>query len=306
MHIKDIKYLRQETGAGIMECKDALSKTGGQVTEALAILQERALQIARKKSSRPALEGIAYAKVFGHRAVLLEVNVETDFVSGNANFVSGVAKIAETIARYQPGDVASLLACPIGTGDLSVKDFGQKMVHTFGENIVIRRFEVLQGDHPIAYMHQNGKYGVILNLAAEGDLEVDSLNRIGSELALQIAALAPQYVSRFDLSEAVAADIRRQIAVAIEQDEGLTHKPSAVRKSIATGRMDKYFRNKCLLEQRYIRDDSLSVQQFLHQASSGKNAQVKVTGFFRYEMAEGLDPDPETDHLEFARQLARQ
>src|SRR5665647_713913 len=183
MKIQDIQYLRQETGAGIMDCKNALNKANGELRQALAVLQELGFQLAKKKADRITTDGIAYAEVFGNRVVLLEVNTETDFVAGNDEFVSYVKKIAKTIAEHTPGDIPSLLECATETPGLTVGALLQKMTSTFRENIVVRRFVVLSGDTPIAYMHQKGKFGVILKLAADGELDRTGLYGIGRELA---------------------------------------------------------------------------------------------------------------------------
>ncbi len=304
MKIQDIQFLRQETGAGIMDCKNALNKTNGDLQQALAVLQEQGFQLAKKKADRVTTDGIAYAEVFGNRAVLLEVNTETDFVAGNDEFVSFVKKIAEAIAEHTPGDISSLLECATEVPGLTVGDLMQKMTATFRENIVVRRFEVLSGDTPIAYVHQKGKFGVILNLAADGEIERNVLYDIGRELAMQITAMAPQYVSRFHLSDEAKAEIKAQIVQEVKEDRDLGHKPPQVIDKIVAGRIEKFYRANCLLEQAYIKDDTITVQQFMQKAA-GSETQIKVTGFFRYEKADGLQSEAGINSCcEYARQMA--
>ena len=138
VNIQDIQFLRQETGAEIMDCKNALSQSNGNLQQSIAILQEKGFQMVKKKADRPVMEGIAYAEVYGNRAVLLEVNTETDFVASNNEFICYVGEIAKTTTKYTPNDISSLLECTIEGKDLTVGKLLKKMVLTFGENIVIR------------------------------------------------------------------------------------------------------------------------------------------------------------------------
>lgn len=304
MNIQDIQYLRQETGAGIMDCKNALNEASGDVQQSLAILQAKGFQVAQKKADRAVLEGIAYAETFENLAVLLEVNTETDFVAGNDQFIAGVKKIAQTIAQQQPDDIYSLLASPIEGQDLSVNELVQKMVLTFRENIVIRRFDIINGVLPIAYMHQKGKYGVILNLATDGEFDSTRLNLLGKELAMQIAAMAPQFVSRFHLSDAAMAEIKAQIVQEVTADDNLSRKAQSIIDKIIAGRIEKFYRSHCLLEQAFVRDDSITVKQFIQTATAGSDVQIEVTGLFRYERAEGLR-GAGASNVELARQMAK-
>jgi elongation factor Ts len=303
MSIQDIQFLRQETGAGIMDCKNALTKACGDVQQSLVILQEKGFQIAKKKADRAALEGIAYAEVFSNRAILLEVNTETDFVASNNEFICFVGRIAKTIAQFTPNDISSLLECAIEGQDLTAGELLKKMVLTFGENIVVRRFNILYGDMPVAYMHQKGKYGVILNLAVDCEFDNTRLYGIGKELAMQIAAMDPRYISRFHLSDETMAVIKAQIVQEVEEDKNLGHKPPQLIDKIVSGRIEKFYHLNCLMEQAYIRDDNITVKQFIQTATAGSDVQIDVTGFFRYEKADGLQ-NKEMDNIEFARQIA--
>jgi elongation factor Ts len=304
MNIQDIQYLRQETGAGIMDCKNALNKANGDVQQALVLLQEQGFQMAKKKETRITTDGIAYAGVFGNRAVLLEVNTETDFVAENAEFVSCVETIAKSIAQHTPADIPSLLECATEAQGLTAGALLQKMTATFRENIVVRRFEVLSGETPIAYMHQKGKFGVILTLVADGELDCAVLYGIGRELAMQITAMAPQHVSRSHLGDDTKADIKAQIKREVMEDCDLGGKPPQVIDKIVSGRMEKFYRANCLLEQAYIKDDSITVQQYMQTAAAGSGVQIKVTGFFRYEKADGLQNGGGINSIEYARHMA--
>lgn len=305
MNIQDIQYLRQETGAGIMDCKNALSHANGDIQQSLVILREKGFQLVKKKAERAAADGIAYAEVFGDRAVLLEVNTETDFVSGNDEFISYVRKIAQAIARHTPEDAAGLMGCALEGQEMTVADLVQRMVLTFRENIVIRRFEVLYGDILYAYMHQKGRYGVILSLAADRSCDHARIAEIGKELAMQIAAMAPLYVSRSHLTGDAAADILTQIVQEVAEDDTLAGKPHEVIGRIVSGRVEKYYRTYCLMEQAYIKDDSITVQLYLQKTRTEIGGQLQVMQFFRYKKAEGLQDDEAPDNLAYARQMAR-
>jgi elongation factor Ts len=301
--IKDIQFLRQETGAGIMDCKNALNETNGDVQQSLTILQEKGFQTVKKKAERTALDGIVCAEVFENRAILLEVNTETDFVANNKEFVCYVEMIAKTIAMYSPNDISSLLECVTEEQGLTVSKLLQKMVLTFGENIVIRRFNILYGNMPIAYMHQNGKYGVILNLAVDCEFDNTILYGIGKELAMQIAAMAPQHISCSHLSDESIAAIKAQIVQEVKEDRNFSNKSPQMIDKIVSGRIEKFYRLNCLMEQAYIRDDDLTVRQFIQTATAGLDAQIDVTEFFRYEKADGLQ-NREMDNIELARRIA--
>lgn len=288
VNIQDIQFLRQETGAGIMDCKNALGQANGNLQQSIAILQEKGFQMVKKKADRPVMEGIAYAEVYGNRAVLLEVNTETDFVASNNEFICYVEEIAKTTAKYTPNDISSLLECTIEGKDLTIDKLLKKMVLTFGENIVIRRFNILYGDMPIAYMHQNGKYGVILTLTTDNKLDNFRVYGIGKELAMQIAAMNPKFISRFHLSNETIAEIKMQIVKEIKQDMNLADKSPQLIDKIVSGKIEKFYNLNCLMEQTYIRDDSITVEQFIKQAIVGLDVKINMTEFFRYEKSEDL------------------
>ena len=288
VNIQDIQFLRQETGAGIMDCKNALNETNGDLQQSIAILQEKGFQMAKKKADRPVLEGIAFANVYGNTAVLLEVNTETDFVATNNEFICYVKQIAKTIAQNKPNDISTLLECIIEEKNLTVSKLLKKMVLTFGENIIIRRFNTLYGDMPVAYMHQNGKYGVILNLALDNEFNNNRLYVIGMELTMQIAAMNPKYISRFHLNNETIADIKSQIVKEVKEDRNLCNKSPQVIDKIVSGRIEKFYNSNSLMEQTYIRDDSVTVEEFIQKETAGFNFHIDVTGFFRYEKSEDL------------------
>lgn len=304
MNIQDIQYLRQETGAGIMDCKNILIETDGDIQESLAILRQKGFHLAQKKAERTASDGIAYAGVYGSKAVLVEVNTETDFVAGNSEFIRHVEAIAKAIAEYTPNDLDSLMQCVTEYQGLTVSALLQKMVLTFDEKMVIRRFNVFDGDIPIAYMHQKGTYGVILSLVVDSKCNETELGRIGKELGMQIAAMAPLYICRSHISDETRADIAAAIVQEVQEDENLNHKSPQVLDKVVAGRIEKYFLSKCLMEQAYIRDDRITVNQFLQRSGAGLGVQIDVSRFCRYERAEGLH-NKEMSNIEMARQMSK-
>jgi len=287
--IQDIQFLRQETGAGIMDCKNALSQANGNLQQSIAILQQKGFQMVKKKEDRPVLEGITYAGVYGNKAVLLEVNTETDFVASNNKFISYIEEIARTTVKCNPCNISKLLETPIEGQNFTTDDLLKKMILTFGENIVIRRFNVLYGNMPVAYMHQKGKYGVILNLTANYEFDNNRLYNIGKELAMQIAAMNPKYISCFNLSKEKIAEIKKQIVDEIKQDRNLVNKPQHLIDKIVSGKIEKFYNLNCLMEQAYIRDDGMTVTQFIQNEIAGLDVKINVTEFFRYEKSEEIN-----------------
>jgi len=288
MNIEKIRLLRQETGAGLMDCKNALIEANGDDQHAMALLFEKGFHLAKKKAERVAADGIAYARVFGDRAVLLAVNSETDFTAGHPAFLSFVAVLAEVIARQMPKDIDDLMSCFVEEQGKTVAELLQKMILRFRENLVIRGFETLTGPMPIAYMHQNGRIGVILNLSDHGSSDRESIRSIGMEIAMQIAAMHPRFVSRSELTAETILSIRQEITEAVNEDEGLRSKPSQVRDKIVNGRLEKYFATNCLMEQASIRDDSWTVRQYIDTMAGQTIGRINVTQFYRFEKGEGL------------------
>lgn len=289
MNIQDMQKLRQETGAGLLDCRNAWTEAGGDMDRAIALLHEKGMAIARKKAERVAADGIAFAKVYEDCAVLLEVNSETDFVAGNEAFIAFVERIADTIALHRPADVTALSACRTADQDLTVGELLQRMVLMFRENLVIRRFEIVTGDRLFAYMHQNGRIGVILSLTVSGTIDEDLIDRIGQELTLQIAAMNPQYVSIQSMDKATLSAIRDDIAAEVNADVALKSKPEPVRERIVAGRFDKHLSTHCLMEQPSIREESRTVREQIRSMMGHESRDIIVTAFGRFEKGEGLE-----------------
>ena len=291
MNIEAIQTLRRETGAGLADCRAALEEHGGDVARAIASLLHKGAQAAERKAERTASEGIALARVYGRCAVLLEVNTQTDFVAQNALFRNQVDAIAEAIALNHPHDVTALKRVPLPQQATTVGELVQKMVISFGENIVIRRFAALSGSMPYAYMHQDGKIGVILNLDGPDSVGPSQWEPFARELTLQIAAMKPLVVSREDLEPAALEAMVRQIEADIAADEILGQKPAEIQSRAAAGRLEKYFRDNVLLEQSWIRDDAKTVREMLETANT-PSGPIRLLRFYRYERGDGIETEP--------------
>ena len=291
MNIEAIQTLRRETGAGLADCRAALAEHDGDVDQAIASLLQKGAEVAKRKAERTASDGIALARVYGRRAVLLEVNTQTDFVAQNTLFKTQVEAIAEAVAVHVPDDVPALNRVFLPQQAMTVGERVQKMVIAYGENIVIRRFATLSGSMPYAYMHQDGKIGVILDLAGPERAASAQWEPVARELALQIAAMKPLVVSRKDLEPAVLEAMVRQIEADIAADEILGQKPAEIQSRAAAGRLEKYFHDNILLEQAWIRDDAKTVREMLETANASGEA-IRPHRFFRYERGEGIDAEP--------------
>lgn len=285
--IQNIQWLREQTGAGLLDCQRALREAENDVGQALRLIKATGIELAEKKAERIAADGIAYSEVIDGKAVLVEINTETDFAADSPEFRKVAADIAKTIAFHQPESLEHLLQCTCKGQSMSVASVMQKMVMTFRENIQLRRFAVIAGDNPIAYMHLNGKYGVILNVSANGSRD-PLIRSIGKDLAMQIASMAPAYLSREHVPEEVLARVQSEIRLDIASDKKLNGKPENVIAQIYQGRIHKFMKIHCLPEQPFIRDDSLTVGQFLESQAKLVGTNVEVTEFCRYEKGEGL------------------
>jgi elongation factor Ts len=302
--IQDIQALRQKTGAGMMDCKKALAKADGNFEEAENFLRESGLAAAVKKAERVSADGVAFADIVGGTAVLLEINTETDFAAQSAAFQKFVRDVAEVIALRQPEDTDSLMNCRMGDNGASVQEALQDKVLVFGEKIQIRRFALITEGLPFAYMHNGGRIGVIMQIDVADGRNEDAALEIGKELALQIASMNPEFVSRPDVPEERLTALKNVIEDEIRSDPKYLGKPKEIHDRILRGRIEKFFREKCLLEQAYIKDDSMTVGQFISARAKELDVRLTVRAFVRYEKGEGLHGDDEKSNEDFARELA--
>jgi len=281
-----IKELREATGAGILDSKKALEANDGDFDKAVEFLREKGLAKAAKKASREANEGLVIALVDGKNAALVAVNCETDFVARTddfRNFAEGLAK--QVLADPNLDSVEALLAAPAADNpEKTVADSIQEAISKLGENIVLRNVAryVQSGAGVIeGYVHLGGKIGVLAEIGVEdAAAEGDALHQLAHDITLQIAAARPQYLSRDDVPAEVI-EKERSILMAQLQDE---KKPDNIKQKIVEGRLNKFYKEVCLLDQPFVKDDSLSIKQVLANAGKELGTTVKINRFTRFEL----------------------
>lgn len=282
---KDVADLREKTGVGMMECKKALMEADGDMDRAVDILREKGLAASAKKAGRIAAEGVAFAMNKDNVAVAIEVNAETDFVAKNADFLAFVETCAQTVADNNPIDVDALLSMkPTGQNE-TVDEMLKEKILTIGENIKIRRFARYDGA-VTSYIHAGGRIGVIVKfdttpeIAAKPEFEEYARN-----VAMQIAAVAPEYVR----SSEVPADVVEHEKSILKQqvvDEG---KPEHIAEKIVEGRMGKFFKEICLVDQAYVKDGDKSVADYTKSVGEALGGSIEIVSFTRFEKGEGLE-----------------
>ncbi len=295
----DVKNLREMTGVGMMDCKKALAASEGDMDKAVEYLREKGLAASAKKAGRIAAEGMAYACVIDGVGVVVEVNAETDFVGKNEKFVDFVKGVANTVAKEAPVDLDALMGCKFDGGSQTVTEQQQEMVLVIGENIKVRRFARYADGVSVPYIHAGGKIGVLVNLAVEGDASSQVLE-MGKDLAMQIAALNPRFWDKAQVTEDVLAEEKKIMLAQMDNDPKMANKPAQVKEKIVAGKIDKFYAENCLLQQDFVKDNSMTVEQYM--ASVAKAAGVKVTlrSATRFEKGEGIEKKQE----DFAAEIA--
>ena len=295
----DVKNLREMTGVGMMDCKKALAASEGDMDKAVEYLREKGLAASAKKAGRIAAEGMAYAAVINGVGVVVEVNAETDFVGKNEKFVDFVKGVANTVAKEAPVDLDALMGCKFDGGSQTVTEQQQEMVLVIGENIKVRRFARYADGVSVPYIHAGGKIGVLVNLAVEGDASSQVLE-MGKDLAMQIAALNPRFWDKAEVTEDVLAEEKKIMLAQMDNDPKMANKPAQVKEKIVAGKIDKFYAENCLLQQDFVKDNSMTVEQYM--ASVAKAAGVKVTlrSATRFEKGEGIEKKQE----DFAAEIA--
>ena len=302
----DVKNLREMTGVGILDCKKALAETDGDMDKAVEFLREKGLAAAQKKAGRIAAEGMAYAEVFADGAALVEVNAETDFVAKNEKFVGFVKDICYVVARWGPDNMETLMTLPYRKTGLTVQQAQQEMVLTIGENIQIRRYERYLNGMNIAYNHMNGRIGVLLNMeVSEGLEENEKVIELGKDIAMQIAAMNPAFLDKSDVSQATL-DKEKEIQLAqMDNDPKMASKPMQVKEKIVMGKLGKFYEENCLMQQAFVKENKISVENHVAAVAKEVGGSIKVKGFHRYERGEGLEKKQENFAEEIAKQLEK-
>ncbi len=285
---KDVKELREMTGCGMMDCKKALSETDGDKDKAIELLREKGLAKAAKKAGRIAAEGIVKSYIADGVGVVVEVNSETDFVAKNEQFLTFVDDIAKTIAENAPADVDALKEMKIANGDQTVGEALTEKIAKIGENMNIRRFARIETSGVVVdYIHAGGKIGVLVDAEAEDNAEVRECLK---NVAMQIAALNPKYLSTDDVSEEYKEHEKSILIAQAKNDPKNASKPENIVEKMITGRLAKELKEVCLLEQEYVKaENKESVAKYVDSVAKKIGSDIKLKSFVRYETGEGLE-----------------
>ena len=292
---KDVMKLREQTGVGMMDCKNALVEADGDFERAAEILRERGIAKAAKRAGKIAAEGIVYALVEGKTGVLLEVNCESDFVANGEKFHEIANDVAKQILKVRPADIDALLASDMG-GE-TVETYVQKQTGVIGEKVSVRRFTVYEAEGFLeTYIHMNGTMGVMLDVAAP---ETDATKELAHNLALHTAFTKPAYLTREQVS---AETIEKEKAIMLQEvlNEG---KPAAIAEKIVLGKVNKYYEENCLMEQKFVKDDKITVKQLVAQTAKEVGAPVALSRYVFYVMGEGIEKKSEDLSEEVAKQV---
>ena len=294
----DVKHLREMTGVGMMDCKKALAATEGDVDKAIEWLREKGLAASAKKAGRIAAEGMAYATVVDGIGVVVEVNAETDFVGKNEKFVDFVKGVAATVAACDPADLEALLACKYNGTDLTVEQQQQEMVLVIGENIKVRRFARFADGVSVPYVHAGGKIGVLVNMEVTGGIDA---TEIGKDVAMQIAALNPRFWDKSQVTQDVLDEEKKIMLIQMSNDPKMASKPDQVKEKIVMGKLNKFYSENCLLQQSFVKDGDVTVEQYMNNAAKALGGTVKFLNAVRFEKGEGIEKKQEN----FAEEIAK-
>ena len=286
----DVKNLREATGVGMMDCKKALAASDGDMDKAIEYLREKGLAASAKKAGRIAAEGMAYAAVIDGMGVVVEVNAESDFVAKNDLFVDYVKKVAQVVAKEDPADLDALFACKYPDSDKTVLEEQNDKVLVIGENIKVRRFAFFTEGTSVAYVHMGGRIAVLMNLTVgEGFEANEKVVELGKDLAMQVAALNPQFLDKSQVSEEFIANEKRVRLLQAKEDPKNAKKPDAIIEKIVMGGLNKYFIEICLLQQPFVKDDKVSVEQHVANVAKELGTTITVNGYIRFEKGEGIE-----------------
>ncbi|MBR2760836.1 MAG: elongation factor Ts [Solobacterium sp.] len=283
-----VKQLRDETGAGMMDCKKALTETDGNMEAAKDWLRKKGISKAEKKEGRTAAEGLSRVIADGNKAVMVEINTETDFVAKNDKFLALLEETVTVIKESNPKDVEAALAVNVGDGTLNDQFINATAI--IGEKIKLRRFEVVEkADDEIfgVYMHNGGQISALTVLKG-GDAQV------AKEMAMQVASMTPTYVSRSEMPAEVIAHEKEILLEQMNNDPAMAKKPENVKEKIVEGRLSKNLEDLCLVDQIFFLDQDKKVGQYL------KEKGAEVVRFVRYKVGEGIEKKAE----DFAAEVA--
>ncbi len=291
---KDVAELRKQTGCGMMDCKNALVEADGDFDKAIKVLREKGVAAAAKKQDRIAAEGIVDILASNDVAAMIEVNSETDFVAKNESFREFVRGILRTIIANRPADVADLMACKFDGGEDTVEATFQEKTFTIGEKLTLRRFLTVEGTVS-TYVHGIGATGVIVKFETNV-ADKDGFAEFAKNIALQVAAMACQYVDRDAVPASVIAEEKEILLKQMEQDPKMAGKPAKVLEGIITGKLGKFYETNCLVEQAYVKaENNEKVADYVKATAKELGGDIKIVAFYRYDKGEG--PQKREDDL---------
>ena len=301
-----VKQLREQTGAGMSDCKKALEEAQADFDKAVTLLREKGLAAAAKKSGRAASEGVVSAVLTPARntGFLVEINCETDFVTRNEAFQKFVSQVEACIEKARPANLEAVHATPYGNGQ-TIKEAAANLIATIGENISVRRFETLGStdSYVQSYVHAGGKVGVLVELKGtniKNFLENPELHEVGKDVALQVAAMKPRFLNRESIQ---AAELKAEEDIFTNQyrNQG---KPENILPKIVASRIETWFKEACLIEQAFVKEDSKSIAQYLNEAAKKLGiSDLKVVKFARLELGEGVEKKEEDFAAEVEAQI---
>ena len=282
---KDVQALREKTGCGMMDCKKALTECDGNMEAAVDFLREKGLASQAKKAARVAAEGTVTTYVGDGAAAVVEVNTETDFVASNEEFKACAKKIAEIAAKQAPADVDALLACKNDDG-VTVNEMIQEIFLKFRENMKVRRFERFEGS-VVTYVHAGGKIGVMVQFDTDV-ADKDGFTVMGKNVAMQIAAMNPAYLDEASVPAEVLEKEKEILVAQMKEDPKMANKPEAVLHKIVEGKIGKYYKENCLVDQQFVVDNEFTVGKYIENVAKELGGNIKITKYVRFEKGEGI------------------
>lgn len=301
---KDVKELREKTGVGMMECKKALTEANGDMDKAIDILREKGAAMVAKKAGRVAADGavVTFYDEAAKKGVIVEVNSETDFVAKNEKFQSFCNDVAKTIIAKSPADVEALMGETLCDAGITVNDKLTELIQEIKENMKVRRFEIIDGIM-ISYIHAGGAVGVVVKFDTSDEIAAKpEFVAMGKNVAMQVAAMSPEYLDKASVPADVIEHEKGILVAQMDADPKMAAKPAQVKEKIAAGKISKYYKENCLVEQEFVRTDLYKgdVQGYVASVAKELGGDIKITGFIRYAKGEGIEKKEEN----FADEIA--
>ena len=295
---KDVQALREKTGCGMMDCKKALVECDGDMDKAVDFLREKGLASQAKKSARVAAEGQVVATVEGNVGAILEINAETDFVAGGDPFKALCAKVINVVVKQNPADVDALLKCT--ENGQTVEEMVQELFLQVRENMKVRRFYRTEG-HCASYIHAGGRIGVLVEFDTTDEIAAkDEFKALGKNVAMHIAAMNPGFLDEASVPEEVIAKEKEIMVAQMKEDPKMANKPEQVLHKIVEGKLGKFYKENCLVDQVFAIDGDYTVGKYVEKVAKELGGEIKLKGFTRYEKGEGIEKKEEN----FAEEIA--